>query len=105
MNSNVNSVFDISVSLSPAEQLASTTVCVVVATDGFWDNWVYEDVGRFMMDASCLGAIASSHDGAQKVANSFMARNMGFSRRNFGNQADNATAVLLYLSYSPAFST
>lgn len=86
------------------EQIANSTICVVVATDGVWDNWIYEDVGRFMMDASCLNATATHVEGAQKVMTSFMIRNSQFSKRNFGNQADNATGIALYLSLSSNFS-
>lgn len=86
------------------EQVANSTICVVVASDGVWDNWIYEDVGRFMMDSSCLNATATHVEGAQKVMTSFMIRNSQFSKRNFGNQADNATGIVLYLSLSSNFS-
>jgi serine/threonine protein phosphatase PrpC len=72
-------------------------LCMVVASDGVWDNWLYEDVTKFVMDASCLKAVQGSVDGAQRVGKSFMARNTLFSKRNFGNQADNATGIVLYL--------
>jgi hypothetical protein len=92
-------------SSGPVDSIAQSTIAVVVATDGVWDNWLYEDVGRFILDASCLNAIAQAHDGAQKVMTSFMIRNMQFSKKNFGNQADNATGIVLYLSHSPSFAT
>jgi hypothetical protein len=90
--------------LTPFEQIANATICVVVATDGVWDNWIYEDVGRFMMDSSCLNATATHVEGAQKIMTSFMIRNSQFSKRNFGNQADNATGITLYLSLASCFS-
>jgi hypothetical protein len=90
---------------TPVEQIANSSVCIVVATDGIWDNWLYGDVGRFMLDNSCLSAIAAGSDGAQKVVTSFMIRNAQFSKKNFGHQADNATGIALYLSHAPSFST
>jgi hypothetical protein len=81
-------------SIGPADQ----QLCIVLCSDGVWDNWLYEDVTKFVMDASCLGAVTGSSDGGRRVAMSFMQRNMLFARRNFGAQADNATAIVMYLS-------
>jgi hypothetical protein len=33
-----------------AEEVAQHTLCLVLATDGVWDNWLYEDVNKFVMD-------------------------------------------------------
>lgn len=85
------------------EKMSSSTICVVLATDGVWDNWLYEDVTRFVMDSSCLGAIAKAADGARRVTMSFMQRNAIYSKRNFGNQADNATGIVMYLSVAEEF--
>ena len=78
-------------------------ISVVLATDGVWDNWKYEDVSKFVLDVSCLDAVAKNGDGADRVAQSFMQRNTVHSKRNFGNQADNATGIVIYLSDSPSF--
>lgn len=86
-----------------AERIAGSTLCLVLATDGVWDNWLYEDVTRFVVDPSCLGAVGAAADGARRVTMSLMQRNATYSRRNFGSQADNATGIVLYLSDSPAF--
>ena len=80
---------------------APPVACIVLATDGLWDNWAYEDVTRFVMDASCLNAINSGPDGAERVAKAFMQRNTVYAKRNFGGQADNATGIVLYVSASP----
>jgi hypothetical protein len=103
-SSNTNSTSTGS-NISIVEKITDSSVCIVVATDGVWDNWLYEDVGRFMLDGSCLSATAAGSDGAQKVVSSFMIRNAQFSKKNFGNQADNATGIALYLSHAPSFST
>jgi serine/threonine protein phosphatase PrpC len=85
------------------ELMSGSTLCLVLATDGVWDNWLYEDVNRFVLDASCLCAVAGAPDGARRVTMSFMQRNSTYSKRNFGGQADNATGIVMYLSDSPAF--
>ena len=73
----------------------------VLATDGVWDNWLFEDVTKFVMDGSCVQAAMAGADGAQRVAQSFMQRNTIYARRNFGNQADNATGIVAYFSHDP----
>ena len=83
---------------------APIVVCIVLATDGVWDNWSYEDVTKFVMDASCLKAVGSGDDGAERIAKAFMQRNTIYARRNFGAQADNATGILAYLSFAPLYS-
>lgn len=89
--------------LAEAGDGARTTLCVVLATDGVWDNWLYEDVSRFVLDESCLDAVSSSQDGGRRVAMSFMQRNAVYSKRNFGSQADNATGIVLYLDVAHSF--
>ena len=86
-----------------AEAVASSTLCLVLATDGVWDNWQYEDVNKFVMDPSCLGAVGAAPDGAKRVTISFMQRNALYAKRNFGSNADNATGIVMYLSRAPAF--
>jgi hypothetical protein len=56
-----------------------------------------------VMDASCLKAVYGSPDGATRVSKSLMSRNILFSKRNFGNQADNATGIVMYISDSTTF--
>jgi serine/threonine protein phosphatase PrpC len=86
-----------------SEGEAMPIVCLVLASDGVWDNWTYEDVTRFMMDASCLGAVRVGADGAHRVTLSFMQRNALYAKRNFGSQADNATGIIMYISPSKQF--
>jgi serine/threonine protein phosphatase PrpC len=72
--------------------------CMVIATDGVWDNWIADHVTKFMMDKSCLSAIdADLEKGALRVTKSFMIRNNGFAQRNFRGSADNATSIVVYL--------
>ena len=81
------------------KQVDPMSVCVVLCTDGVWDNWIYDHVCKFVMDPSCLNAIvADKEKGAARVAKSFMLRNQTFSRKNFGSQADNATGIVMYIT-------
>ncbi len=84
--------------LRSVQAAASPVLCLVLATDGVWDNWTYEDVTKFVLDPSCLGAVAQGSDGAKRVALSFMQRNGVYAKRNFGAQADNATGIVMYLT-------
>lgn len=86
-----------------AEDVASSTLCLVLATDGVWDNWLYEDVNKFVMDPSCLGAVGAGADGAKRVTISFMQRNALYAKRNFGSSADNATGIVMYISRARNF--
>jgi len=88
---------------SLVQRMAESTLCLVLATDGVWDNWQYEDVNKFVMDASCLNAVGGGVDGARRVTISFMQRNALYAKRNFGSNADNATAIVMYLSREESF--
>ena len=75
------------------------TVCVVLCSDGVWDNWIFEHVQKFVMDKSCLKAVESDKErGAQRVCKSFMLRNQGSARKNFGSNSDNATGIVMYIT-------
>jgi serine/threonine protein phosphatase PrpC len=72
-------------------------ICIVAASDGISDNWLCENVGKFVMDPSCLNAVVSKPDiGAQQVALSFVRRNARYALGNFGDDRDNATVNLAY---------
>ena len=72
-------------------------LCLLVSSDGVWDNWEYKTAQEFLMFDNCLEAVGKTDDGSQKVLDSFMARNKLFATQNFGNSADNATSAVLYL--------
>ncbi len=77
----------------------SKTICIILATDGVWDNWTYHDVGLFLMHHTCIKTIEDSPDsGTHEVTNAFMDRNDLYAKRNFGRSADNATAIVMYIS-------
>ena len=75
------------------------TVCVVLCSDGVWDNWIFDHVQKFVMDKSCLNAIVVDKErGAQRVCKSFMLRNQAFANKNFGRNSDNATGIVMYIT-------
>lgn len=73
-------------------------LCIVLASDGLWDNWIYEDVNEFVNHSSCVNAVCKDANGCQDVAQSLIHRNAVYAKQNFGNQRDNATAIVVYLS-------
>ena len=74
------------------------TVAVVLCSDGVWDNWIYDHVGKFMFDKSCLNALATDTErGAERITKSFMLRNQAFAKKNFGWNSDNATGIVMYI--------
>jgi len=73
--------------------------CLVLATDGYWDNWTNEIAGKFIMDPSCLRAINTNPtEGAQKVAKSFGQRNLYYANKNFGSSKDDQTCIVAYIT-------
>lgn len=91
--------FDLTALLQPSDDASQVPlVSILLSTDGVWDNWTYEDVATFVLDGTCTAAAFQDSNGARRVLQSFMQRNAAFARRNFGNQADNATGILLYIS-------
>ena len=75
------------------------TVCVVLCSDGVWDNWIFDHVQKFMMDKSCLSALEKDKEiGAQRVCKSFMLRNQSFANKNFGRDSDNASGIVMYIT-------
>lgn len=75
------------------------TICVVLCSDGVWDNWIFDHVQKFMMDKSCLSALEKDKErGAQRVCKSFMLRNQAFANKNFGKNSDNASGIVMYIT-------
>jgi serine/threonine protein phosphatase PrpC len=75
------------------------TICVVLASDGLWDNFKYQEVQLFVMDNGCLKAIVDKPmNGAQLVVNSLMNRNATRGAKNFKEDRDNATTIVMYIT-------
>ena len=80
-------------------------LCIVLATDGVWDNWKFEDVKDCIMNENCIKDLTESSNGAQLVAECFMEINNSYGEKNFGKNADNATCILIYISDEDNFKS
>uniref|UniRef100_A0A6C0DAM4 PPM-type phosphatase domain-containing protein n=1 Tax=viral metagenome TaxID=1070528 RepID=A0A6C0DAM4_9ZZZZ len=69
----------------------------VIASDGVWDNMTDETVHEFVTHSTCIDAL-SNVEGIQKIASSFLTRNNLLGKINFGNSADNASAIVFSIT-------
>eukprot|EP00903_Cladosiphon_okamuranus_P014142 g13143.t1 len=74
-------------------------VCLVTASDGVWDNWMYGDVSAFFLDPARTAEVIETNS-AEGVTEAFMQENARKANANFGSQADNSTCVACYLIVS-----
>lgn len=86
------------------------TLAVILASDGIWDNWDYPDVTSFIVnpelrkqsnqrpnDGFCDDD-DDPHVGHTKyISRALIKTNAEYASRNFGNQADNATGIVLLI--------
>ena len=84
-------LFDV---LDTKKQEQKTPLCLVVASDGVWDNWKFEDVTDFVLSDTVL---ESSTKKEKTAAELLIQQNDVFAKANFGNNSDNATAIVVYL--------
>ena len=82
-----------------------TPLCIVLATDGVWDNWKFEDVKDCVLNDNCLKDLTESSNGAQIATETFMEINNSYGEKNFGTSADNATCILIYISDEDNFKS
>lgn len=66
----------------------SSPLCLVIASDGVWDNWTYEDMSKFMM--------MDLH--TRIDAKKLIQQNDIYAKQNFGLHSDNATAIVVYIT-------
>lgn len=71
-----------------SRKMDSTPLCLVVASDGVWDNWTYEDMSKFMM--------MDLH--TRIDAKKLIQQNDIYAKQNFGLHSDNATAIVVYIT-------
>jgi serine/threonine protein phosphatase PrpC len=70
--------------------------CLLVCTDGVWDNWKYNDIVEEAMRQELVnGAVAQGSAGA--ACQKLMAANLKLARAHFGSSADNMTAIICYV--------
>jgi serine/threonine protein phosphatase PrpC len=73
-------------------------MCLVIATDGIWDNLTNETMRKFAIHAPCLKLVDEDQvQGVTRVAKSIVNRISQVAQKNFPNQADNMTCALMYL--------
>lgn len=67
---------------------------LVVASDGIWDNWKFEDVSNHFIDPA---KVKNGTEDIQGLTDAFMAENYRRAHANFGDQCDNMTAIICYI--------
>jgi len=80
-----------------SEGTKAPPLALVLCSDGVWDNWVFEDLSKFVLDPARLKQVFDASSGSQTATNDLMAANLERAHINFGSSADNMTAVLAYL--------
>ena len=68
---------------------------LLVCTDGVWDNWKYPDCINAVLSTELIATLT---DNGQKATQKFLNNNLAKAKEHFGNQADNMTAVIGYIS-------
>ncbi|CAN0272271.1 unnamed protein product, partial [Laminaria digitata] len=61
-------------------------VCLVAASDGVWDNWLYPDVSAYFLDPERAAEVIATNS-AEGVTEAFMRENARRANANFGSQA------------------
>lgn len=67
-------------------------MCLVVASDGVWDNWLYADVSSFFLDPARTAEVIASNS-AEGVTEAFMRENARRANANFGPQVGCCSGV------------
>lgn len=77
-------------------------ICLVVASDGMWDNWKYSDLQQFLTKPEYIETIqtCSLDDLNQTVCNDLHTKTIELAQTNFGSSRDDITIALTYASIS-----
>lgn len=78
--------------------------CILACSDGIWDNWGWGEVGAFFLEQRRVEQVTSTGS-SDAALEEFMSENARRAHANFGNQADNATAICCYILVSSPNST
>ncbi len=81
---------------APTATAVSGPIVLCACSDGVWDNWKFEDVSQFLLHPGRV-EFALKHETSQACCVDLMQANLERARVNFGNSADNMTAVLAYM--------
>ncbi len=76
-----------------------SVACLIVCSDGIWDNWHYDEVSNYFINDSTVQSVHEMGS-CEHIVTKFMEENGTRARKNFGHQADNATIVASYISIS-----
>lgn len=79
----------------PLTPLVPHPIALVLASDGIWDNWQFEEVATFVLAERMIGDVVMSNSAAG-AAGELMTANLARARTNFGDSADNMTALVAY---------
>lgn len=74
-------------------------VCLVAASDGVWDNWLYADVSAFFLEPKRAADVILTNS-AEAVTEAFMKENSRRAHANFGSQVPTLTDVVSSASVS-----
>jgi serine/threonine protein phosphatase PrpC len=83
-------------SSSEGRPLVSHPTAIVLASDGLWDNWKFEEVAAFALTPDRVAKVHSTGSALGPAAE-LMDENIRRGHANFGNSADNMSALVLYI--------
>ena len=69
-------------------------VCLIMASDGLWDNTVVEGIRGFNFVEFIIQQLSSPEPDAEKIAQSIIAENEKHALNNFGSSRDNVVCVI-----------
>ena len=64
------------------------SISLLLASDGVWDNWIDEDLSKYLLRI----------DTSKISASQFITVNDIYARNNFGSDRDNSTAIIVYIN-------
>jgi len=79
------------------ETVKDNILSIVLASDGVWDNWKFSKVSEFVMYDNCIQSLTELNS-TQLIVEAFMERNKQYGKNNFGNNTDNATTIIIYIT-------
>ncbi len=81
------------------DERENSVACIIVCSDGIWDNWLYEEVSDFFFDDDAVQSVRKMGS-CDHIMAKFIEANSVRAKQNFGAHADNATAIASYILIS-----